>query len=111
MGITALPTIDWPQGVHGEWVLYLKALPDELATRFGLVFKDGCDDLDYTKTASAVIGGVPALFVCHLRCPAPGTTLIMESGPPGSFVSQEFVDELLAKLGMTRDDIEAARTG
>jgi hypothetical protein len=86
----------WPSGKDRS-IAVVRMEPPELETRYGLIFSDEHDDLDYLSEAAVLLpSGRRLLFVRYRRNQAPGT----EVRTDGDDDPQSARDELLRALGM-----------
>lgn len=98
----------WPGG-HGEMVAVLSLSPDALASRYGLAFFDGSDNLDlYRAAAIRLESGRRLGLLRHRGSPAAGAELY--AGPGDDFLDaiREFLDCFVltaADLVWVREDV------
>jgi hypothetical protein len=79
MAVKQIPPRTWPSG--SRWAIATLAFePDELARRYGLVFEEGWDELDYYQRAVIDLPGVGQVW--FLRYPYnafPGTPIWVDA--------------------------------
>ena len=97
-----VPTSPWPKGLSTP-IAVLALEPAELCPRYGIVFDEAHDGLDYTQWAILQLPSAARVaLVRHRDCPSPGTEVWTDdaSTDPASTL-----DELLRELALTRDGL------
>jgi hypothetical protein len=89
--------LEWGSDL-GEPIAFLRVEPEQLATRAGVSFSSGHDDLDYVKVAmvTAPSGAMYAL-VRHERSPEEGTQVVSRSVQPSTVLGTD-LEQLLQQL-------------
>jgi hypothetical protein len=89
---TQIKPTPWPSG-HGEAVAVVTHSPDELASRYGLRFFEGSDNLDaYEAAAIRLVSGRRLGLLRHRGSPSPGTELHADSKDDLLDAIREFLD-------------------
>lgn len=84
------------------WCASITADAEELEERFGLILEGDLDDLDYLKVALVRIGNQ----ICLLQQRTYPTNDIDVALPTGTQEPGEFIDRLLAALGLTSQSLK-----
>ncbi len=80
MPVRQIPPHRWPSGDNRP-VMTLALDPAALMARYGLVFEDGWDNLDYVQRAAIELAdGSQAWLMRHRGDPAPGTVVCVDAG-------------------------------
>lgn len=91
----------WPSG-YGGTVAVLSLSSEALASRYGLVFFDGSDNLDaYRAAAIRLESGRQIGLLQHLGAPVTGTELQADAQDDPLEVIREFLD----CFGLTADEL------
>jgi hypothetical protein len=91
----------WPSG-YGETVAVLSLSSEALASRYGLVFFDGSDNLDaYRAAAVRLESGRRIGLLQHCGAPVAGTELQADTEDEPLEVIREFLD----CFGLTADEL------